>query len=359
MSGTSLDALDLAVVQSDGAEFICAGEGKAYPFPEALRDSLLRCQGKSRSLAWVSETERQYSLFVSGCINDFIGSLESAWRPDYIGLHGQTIEHRPEDKVTVQLGCVEDIANTCQLPIIYDFRSNDVMAGGQGAPLAPAYHRALAIACEVPLPVAFVNIGGIANITWWDAERLIAFDCGLGSALMDDVVRAFGKGHFDNKGEGARQGKVNKTRLQEWLALDYFARPYPKSLHREDFHMILEDIGDSPDFADYTDFLATLCEFTACGIARAWELLPQTPKIVIICGGGRRNVFLMQRLKALCPCPLIAIDELNYDGDLLEAQAFAYLALRHIYQLPISWPTTTGVPTPLNGGKLQYPSKIS
>jgi anhydro-N-acetylmuramic acid kinase len=269
----------------------------------------------------------------------------SASRISVIGYHGQTILHRPDRRQTVQIGSGAALARACGIDVVNDFRSADVRAGGQGAPLVPLYHRALVRGLMVDEPVAVLNIGGVANITYVASDgSLLAFDTGPGNALIDDWARRHtGKG-VDLDGRLAAAGKVDEVRLNAGLAHPFFAKPGPKSLDRLDFSLDLA-VGLSPQ-----DGAATLTAFTAASIAESLRHFPERPARWVVCGGGRRNPVLMAMLRRYLGNNVQSAEDVGWRGDDLEAEAFAFLAVRALRGLPLSLPTTTGVPRPLMGG---------
>ncbi len=262
---------------------------------------------------------------------------------DIIGFHGHTILHRPEIRQTWQIGDGALLAALAGIDVVDDFRSADVAAGGQGAPLAPLYHAALA--APLPKPLAVLNIGGVANVTWLGDGGMLAFDTGPGNALIDDWVRRCGQGEMDQGGRLARAGRIDNSALAELLANSYFAQRPPKSLDRDDF-----TLPEAPGWST-EDGAATLTAFTARSVAKAQEYLPQAPGQWLVCGGGRHNPVLMQALGDVLSAPVVPVEAVDWRGDFLEAEAFAYLALRHLDGLPLSLPTTTGVPAPMTGGR--------
>jgi anhydro-N-acetylmuramic acid kinase len=266
----------------------------------------------------------------------------------YIGFHGQTVLHRPSDRRTWQIGDGAALACATGIPVVNEFRLADVAAGGQGAPFAPLYH--LVLTRNMEHPVAVVNIGGVANVTYVGANgELIAFDTGPGNAALDDWAHLHTGEAVDRDGKLARSGRVNEAVLARMLDHPSFLRPPPKSLDRFDFPMAAVERLSAADGA------ATLTAFTAAAIARANEHLPQAPKAWIICGGGRHNPVLMAELRARLPGKVMTAEEAGWRGDFLEAEAFAYLAVRSVRGLPLSLPSTTGVPYPMTGGRLHQP----
>ncbi len=278
---------------------------------------------------------------------------------DVIGFHGQTVLHRPDAGETIQIGDGRRLATRTGIAVVEQFRAADVGAGGQGAPFAPLYHAALAR--ELAKPVAIVNIGGVANVTWIGpaeagSERggeapVLAFDTGPGNALIDDWVAARQGLAMDEDGRLAAAGRVDEALLEILLAHPYFAATPPKSLDREDFAGALDTLA--PLAA--ADGAATLSALTARSIAAARAFMPAAPARWLICGGGRRNPVLLAQLADAVAAPVAAVETVGWRGDSLEAEAFAFLAVRSLKRLPLSLPTTTGVAKPLTGGVLRRP----
>jgi anhydro-N-acetylmuramic acid kinase len=263
---------------------------------------------------------------------------------DVIGFHGQTVLHRPEQQLTVQLGDGRGLSEALGVPAVYDFRAADMDNGGQGAPLVPVYHRALALRAGLPLPAAFVNIGGIANVTFvpeGPAEGLIAFDTGPGNCLIDDWALRYTGEPMDRDAKLAMAGKVDRQALAALISHPYFKEPAPKSLDRGSF--TLDAIGDlSPQ-----DGAATLTAFTVAGIAAAAHQLPAHPRIWIVTGGGARNPHMFEGLRRVLGVNTVTADEAGFSTDFMEAQAFAYLAARRMKELPSTFAGTTGVSEPV------------
>jgi anhydro-N-acetylmuramic acid kinase len=270
---------------------------------------------------------------------------------DIVGFHGQTVLHRPEKRLTVQIGDAAALAKTIHIPVMHDFRAADVAAGGQGAPFVPVYHRALAQALEREGPIAVVNIGGVSNITYIDgSDTLIACDTGPGNALLDDHMFRTMNLPIDCEGRFAAQGRADEKWVARALELPFFSRRPPKSLDRNDFASL--KLGDMPP----ADGAATLTAFTAASIARIVPLLPKRPKDWIVCGGGARNHTLMRMLRErVAPANVQAAETLGWASDAIEAQAFGFLAARGLKGLPLSYPATTGVPMPMTGGIIARP----
>ena len=246
----------------------------------------------------------------------------------------------------MQIGDAQKLALETGIDVVADFRSADMKAGGEGAPLAPIYHHALVRKARLDLPLAIVNIGGVANITFIDEDELIAFDTGPGNGLMDEWMERHLGQAYDEGGRIAMKGKVSEASLLFYLRDDFFSKAPPKSLDRYDFN--LEPIlGLSIE-----DGMASLVEFTARAIIKARDHLPSDPKCWIICGGGRHNHFLVRRLSALAPKPVIIAEKMGWLGDMIEAQCFAFLAIRSLRGLALSFPSTTGCAKPMSGGVL-------
>ncbi|MEM8854253.1 MAG: anhydro-N-acetylmuramic acid kinase, partial [Pseudomonadota bacterium] len=269
--------------------------------------------------------------------------------PDVIGWHGQTVAHAPERRFTMQLGDAQDLAARFDRPVVADSRLADVAAGGQGAPLVPAYHRALARSVGLAEPLIVINLGGVANVTFIDGDTLIAFDTGPASAMIDDQMATIGK-LYDEGGALAASGTVDQAALSALLDHPYFAAPAPKSLDRDAF---------SPKPVEglaLADRVATLTAFSAKTIAQGVGLLPSRPVVAVASGGGTHNATLMAAIAAAIGLPVEPADRIGMSSDLMEAEAFAYLAMRTVGGLPITFPGTTGVPDALTGGRLVLPS---
>ncbi len=270
-----------------------------------------------------------------------------------IGFHGQTLLHRPERGLTVQIGDGRVLATRLGIPTVYDFRAADVAAGGQGAPLAPLYHRALVRHLGREPPVAVLNIGGVANVTFIDGDAVVACDTGPGNALLDDFLRVRTGQTLDTDGKTAAAGHVNEAAVERLLSHEYFAMPPPKSLDRNDFRGW---VADAIDDSSIEDGAATLTALTAAAVARIVPRLPRPPATWIVSGGGARNPTLMRMLaERLAPAHVEAAHAVGWSINSLEAQACAYLAVRSLRGLPITLPTTTGAPRPLTGGVLVKP----
>jgi anhydro-N-acetylmuramic acid kinase len=357
MSGTSLDGIDVALVETNGEDVVRRGPFLSVPYDEEQRD-ILRQSLKDAGVmsdrqarpGILAEAEQALTRWHVDAVQSWVRkSGVSLSNIDIIGFHGQTVLHRPEKQLTVQLGDGAGLARQLGVPVAYDMRAADMAAGGQGAPLVPVYHRALA-AGIAERPVVFVNIGGVANVTWISRNGdLLAFDTGPGNALIDDWMKQHTGAPLDEDGRMALSGHVDEAVAAQFLGDGYFERSVPKSLDRNSFASIWLDGLSAADGA------ATLVAVTARAILASRTHFPEVPVLWIICGGGRHNKAIMQALEALLPCVETA-ETFGFGGDAMEAEAWAYLAVRSLKGLPLSFPGTTGVPSPMTGGILVRPS---
>lgn len=355
MSGTSLDGVDVALIETDGERIAAFGPTGYRPYSDAERDLLRQALTEGAKL-----TDRRArpgvlkgaEAFVTAVHAEAVETLLTDNRIDrasidIVGFHGQTVIHRPERRLTVQIGDGPALARRLELPVAYDFRAADVAAAGQGAPLVPVFHQALARDLARPHPIAVLNVGGVANVTWVDGGDPVACDTGPGNALIDDFMRARTGAPLDRDGDQAARGKVDEGFVARVLAHPFFNAPCPKSLDRNAF--AFANIG-LPDFS-VADGAATLSALTAASVARVVPHLPKPPKAWIVCGGGARNPTLMRMLaERLAPATVETADAAGWSSQSIEAQAFAYLAVRALNGLPITFPTTTGAPSPMRGG---------
>jgi anhydro-N-acetylmuramic acid kinase len=349
MSGSSLDGIDVAAILTDGEEILDQGPSLTLVYSQEMQERLyiaVHRQSPDRAAL-----ERDLTILHADAVKALLLQCQN-FPIEVIGFHGQTVDHRPDEGISIQIGNGALLAELTGITVVNDFRRADIAAGGQGAPLVPLYHAALAK--ELPKPLAVINIGGIANITWLDEnDRIAAFDTGPGNVLMNDwVKRHHPEMQCDEGGRFAAAGKVDNDILDYYLQHPYFGQPYPKSLDRNAFslspieHLTLEDGA------------ATLTELTARTIALSADYVPAQPKSWIFCGGGCHNVSLVQRLRHLCGNVSLA-SELRWDNDGLEAQAFAFFAVRALRQIPLTFPETTGVKRAISGGAIYYSSKLS
>jgi anhydro-N-acetylmuramic acid kinase len=347
MSGTSMDAIDVAVVETDGDSIVRPGPGGSYPYDPVLRQRLLEviADPQQAEAAPLADVEAAVTSAHGDAIERFMkdNAIERS-EIDVIGLHGQTVFHRPERRFTRQLGSARDIAARFGVATVGRFRHADLAAGGEGAPLAPLYHKALA--SRLPQPLMVFNLGGVGNVTYLCGDEVIAFDTGPASALMDDFVRRRCGLPFDADGKIAAAGTPRRDLVEAFARHSYFDRSPPKSLDRNAFHAAAQSVEILPD----GDAMATLAEFTVAAAVAALRHVPRRPREWLVTGGGRHNRHLMRRLAEALQCPVAPVESVGWDGDMLEAQCFGYLAVRSLLGLPLSLPTTTGVPRPLPGG---------
>jgi anhydro-N-acetylmuramic acid kinase len=349
MSGTSLDGVDAAMILTDGERILEFGRTAYRPYSDAERATLRAALGLwegAEDAAEVVETAHAEVLA------QFAGA-------HLVGFHGQTVAHEPKGRGTRQIGDGAVLADVLGLPVVWDFRSADVRMGGQGAPLAPFYHFALARHIGATRPLAFLNLGGVGNLTWIDPRAggpeapgaLLAFDTGPANAPINDLLTLRRGQAFDEDGALAAQGTVDADLLEAALALPYFYRMPPKSLDRNDFHDLLDRVADLSD----ADAAATLTAVAAASVMRGVEHCPVPPSEILVTGGGRRNPVLMEMIAAGLGCPVRPVEAVGLDGDMLEAQAFAFLAVRVMRGMATSAPGTTGVPAAVGGGQISRP----
>jgi anhydro-N-acetylmuramic acid kinase len=359
MSGTSLDGVDVAMIETDGRRVKAFGPSGYRPYTETERRVLMQALTEAVHLPQrdarpgiLREAERVVTVAHAEAVASFTAQNRIAFEDiDIVGFHGQTVLHRPAERMTVQIGDAAALAKAIHIPVMHDFRAADVAAGGQGAPFVPVYHRALAQSLEREGPMVVLNIGGVSNITYIDGgDILIACDTGPGNALLDDFMYRVTSQRFDCDGRMAAQGKADEAWIAEALKHPFFALPPPKSLDRNDFaRLVLRDMPPA-------DGAATLTAFTVAAIARVVPLLPKRPRSWIVVGGGARNLTMLRMLRQrLQPAPVEAADALGWSADALEAQAFGFLAARGLKGLPLSYPATTGVPIPMTGGVIARP----
>ena len=349
MSGTSLDGVDAALVESDGIAVAATGPWLTRPYPEALR---ARFREAVRRRLRAGEERRRAERLLTAFHAETARALlaEAGLRAGdvaLVGFPGHTVHHDPAAGHTDQLGDGAALARRLGIDVVGDFRSADVKAGGQGAPLAPLYHAALARRDGLAPPLAVLNLGGVANVTWIGGPRdddLLAFDTGPGCAMLDDWARARTGAPMDRDGRLARAGRVDRDAIAALLAAPFFAALPPKSLDRDAF-----DPAPVAGLAA-ADGAATLAAFAAEAVGRAQAHLPSPPARWLATGGGRRNPALMAALRARLGVPCDPVESVGWQGDALEAQAFGFLALRSVRGLPLGLPRTTGVSRPLSGG---------
>jgi len=366
MTGTVLDGMiDIAAIRTDGRDIAEFGAWTLAPYPPELR--ALLTETVAQALQWrfegdeppiFAEAERAITYAQSQAVETFLA--EAGLAPSdvaVIGFHGQTVLHRApvggRRGDTRQLGDGQLMADLLGIDVAYDFRTADVRAGGQGAPLSAVYHVALLRRLGAPCDTAVLNLGGVGNVTWWGGgDEFVAFDTGPANGPINDWVRRHGAGEMDFDGASARRGRVDEALLARRLDHPYLSASYPKSLDRYDF------TADMVEGLSFEDGAATLTAFTAGAAARALDLMPTRPKRLIVCGGGRKNPAIMAALSERARVQVTAADDVGWRGDAVEAECFAYLAVRTLAGLPISFPLTTGAPAPMTGGVLAKSSRV-
>lgn len=352
MSGTSLDGVDAALLQTDGLGYVKPGPCVFLPYPASFQKALRKFIEDASLDARVgdaSDFDRRVSQYHLEAAQLLLKN--SSTSIDLMGFHGQTIFHNPKKKISFQIGNPEILANSFMVPVVHRFRQKDLDSGGQGAPLVPVFHQVLA--GTLPKPVAFVNIGGVSNVTWCGHtdQDLIAFDAGPGNGLLNDWMMTHLGVPFDRDGVIAARGSVRQDLIDVFIQHGFFDQIPPKSLDRCAFDLSLFEGLSPPDGA------ATLTRLSAQCLARAATFFPEPVCAFYLCGGGRLNPVLRAHLSRLMPAPTLSVEELSLDGDFMEAQAFAYLAVRTLKGFPSSYPGTTGVATPTVGGEICYPKK--
>jgi len=360
MTGTVLDGnIDVALLKTDGETISEFGAYTLAPYDRALRDLLEETLAQARvwnfegeDPAIFAEAEEALTRAQSAAVRAFVeGQGMTMADIGIVGFHGQSVLHRAPQPgrigATRQLGDGALMAQLLGTKVAYDFRSADVRAGGQGAPLSAIYHAALLRTMQADGDTAVLNLGGVANVTWWDGEDLvIAFDTGPANAPINDFVKSLGLGDMDRDGALALAGHVDEVRLAELLTHSYLSAPFPKSLDRFDF------TADMARGMPAADGAALLTAFTTSAVGKALDLLPQRPKRLIVCGGGRHNPAIMTMLPERAKVNAVPAEVVGWRGDAIEAECFAFLAVRVLRGLPISFPTTTGAPAPMTGGRL-------
>jgi anhydro-N-acetylmuramic acid kinase len=349
ISGTSMDGIDVSLVDTDGDALVTPGPGRTFAYPEDLRRRLqdLIAEPARAQSEPLEELDRAVTEAHVAAIRRFMGETGIAAEDvGLIGFHGQTVYHRPEIRFTRQLGNGARVARDLGIDTVDRFRHADVASGGEGAPFVPLYHRALA--SRLDHPVMILNLGGVGNVTYIDGDTVIAFDTGPASALLDDFVLRRRGLSFDENGQLAASGTADKALVAEFMQNPFFDRPAPKSLDRQDFHARAKGVEALSD----ADGAATLAEFTVESVVASLRHVPRRPLRWLATGGGRRNTHFMRRLRERLGVSVDPVEAVGWDGDFLEAQAFGYLAVRSSKGLPLSLPTTTGVPHPMPGGEL-------
>lgn len=354
MSGTSLDGVDAALILTDGAEIVEFGRSGYRPYTEAERAVLRGVLGRWPGDPGLEAAQEVIQRAHAELLRDFPEA-------ELVGFHGQTLAHDPKGRGTHQLGDGGMLAEALGRPVVWDFRSADVALGGEGAPLAPFFHFACARRIGASDPVAFLNLGGVGNLTWIDPSQpapeaegaLLAFDTGPANAPINDLMMARRGLDCDRDGAFAATGRVVEGALELFLEETYFRRMPPKSLDRDDFDLMLDLVRELSD----ADAAATMTAMAAAAVMQGMEHCPVPPARLLVTGGGRLNPVMMAMLRAGLDCPVEPVEAVGLDGDMLEAQAFGYLAVRVARGWPTSAPGTTGVAVAVGGGQIARPDQ--
>ena len=347
MTGTSMDGIDISLVKTNGIDLIPL-DNFYYKFNKSQFQKLIFFLKIKKKIISDSKTKKEADNYISELHIDALNKFQNK-NYDIIGFHGQTIHHVPKKK-SIQLGNPLQLLSYFEKSIVYDFRKNDLINGGQGAPIAPIYHKHLIEKNKLDLPCVFLNIGGIANLTYWDGIKLIGFDTGPGNCLLDDFVKIKLNSDFDFNGNLASRGKIYNELVEFFMKNKYFKKHPPKSLDKQDFSFFFDNFIRKK--ISINDSLATLGEITIRCIINSLKYLPKKPVSLVVCGGGFKNKFLKKRLELYFRKPIINPKSININIDFVESELIAFLAGRAVNKLPITFPETTGVSKPLSGGVL-------
>lgn len=348
MTGTSMDGIDISLVRTNGIELKRFNKNFYYKYSaktKKILDDMLK-----RDINFNLKNKNFLDEFITNEHYLALKDLDIVEKCDLIGFHGQTIYHNPLNRVSIQLGNPRKLSELLKKDVVFDYRSNDIASGGQGAPLAPIYHKLIIEDLKLELPCCIINIGGVSNLTYWDGNNLIGFDTGPGNALMDDFMSKKFDQNFDKNGIIASKGVPIEMEIRNFLQHEFFKIDPPKSLDKQDFNFQYEQLVKKDYYIN--DVMATLAEFTIETIINSLQFLPKKVESILITGGGYRNVHLMNRLKDQLKLRIYSEKQLGINFDYLEAELIAYLSARSIYRLPLTFPSTTGVLKPISGGKL-------
>ena len=351
MSGTSMDGIDLSIIKSDGELFTEIIDDMYMKYDNRFKVKLTEitklCTSKNKFIKLKKEIDELATKLTihHATAHDLIIRRNKNLKIDLIGFHGQTILHKPKIGYSIQIGKSQLLSKLTNTTVISNFRENDILNGGQGAPLASLYHQLILKKIKSKLPSVMINIGGISNITYLEKKnKILSFDTGPGNCLIDAWIKTHTGKNFDKRGAIAKTGNINKNILNKLLKNSYYKKKPPKSLDIKDFNL--------PHFhkLNLEDGAATLSMLTVHSICMAINNLNKFPSTILISGGGRKNEFIIDKMKKILKIPIFLIDEFNFNGDFIESQAFAYLAIRSYLKKFISFPSTTGVKKPCLGG---------
>ena len=348
MTGTSVDGIDISLVQTNGLNLKRLNKNYFYKYSNETKSFLMEMLNEDIN---INLKRKQYlDEFITNEHYLALKDLDIIQMADIIGFHGQTIYHDPVNKTSIQLGDPIKLAKMFNKNVIFNFRTKDIELGGQGAPLAPIYHQFIIEEFNLKLPSCVLNIGGVSNLTYWDGNKLIGFDTGPGNGLMDNYMSIISDKYFDENGTLASKGTPDKKLIKSFLNHDFFKKPPPKSLDKHSFIDFYNELLKK-NYSN-ADFMATLAELTIESIVSSLMFLPHKVNSILITGGGYRNIHLMNRLEDRLRLKFLNEKQLGIDFDYIESELIAYLSARSIYNLPITFPSTTGVLRPLSGGKL-------
>ena len=347
MTGTSMDGIDISLVRTNGIQLERYNKNYFYNYSNKTKEFLLNMLKEDinfnlKRKKFLDEvvTEEHYKA---------LKNLDIINKSDLIGFHGQTIYHDPSNKISIQLGNPKLLAQMLRKDVIFDFRSNDIEMGGQGAPLAPIYHKHIIDSFDLELPSCILNIGGVANLTFWDGKTLLGYDTGPGNGLMDNFIKKISDNFYDEKGTLASRGTANNEMVKKFINHNYFKSPPPKSLDRNSFIKIYEQLLEMN--LEDPDTMASLLQFTIESIIISINALPKKVKSILVTGGGHKNTHLMNLLRKRLDIKLLNEDEINIELDYVESELIAFLSARSIYNLPYTFPSTTGVSKLSTGAK--------
>ncbi len=352
MSGTSMDGINASLVKTNGEILEQTDYQLILNYNKSTASLLKEYVFNYPKLKDNKYLENQLSNEIVSDHNNAITEIIklSGIKPDLVGFHGQTVFHNPKNKISVQIGDGYLLSRMCKIKVVSKFRQNDINNGGEGAPISPIYHKFLMQKFNIDLPCSFINIGGVSNITYWDGHTLIGFDLGPGNGLMDVYCQKHLGIPFDNLGEIASQGQPDFNIINNFLKLPFFKKKYPKSIDRLEFESFVQKLP-LKNFS-HSDILSTFLEFTVVSIQKGIGMLPSLPNKFVIMGGGQHNKHLMKKLKLSLPAEIVEPNQIGIDGDYVEADMIAYLAMRRLANMPTTYPNTTGVDGPCIGGEI-------
>lgn len=352
ISGTSMDGIDCSLIETNGINFKRTNKNIVIPYSKKTTQLLDTTINNPMQYINNLQSKDKLTAYIT---NDHINAV-NMFRKKYndnieiVGFHGQTILHQPKSRTSIQIGDGKKLAKKIGLDVISNFRENDIINGGQGAPLAPIFHQAIMKQEKLNMPACFINIGGVSNLTWWDGNDMLAFDTGPGNGLIDIYLQNKLNLKYDHGGNIAFKGKLNSILTNEFLKNEYFQTAPPKSLDRLHFNSILKN--NIFKTLNIEDTVTTLASLTVASIVLGFNHFKLEPKTTVIMGGGQHNKYLVSNLKQKLSGVVVTANEVNLPGDFVEAELMAYLAVRRLYNLPITFPSTTGVKNSVTGGKI-------